>query len=227
MDSVHQKRRAKLFRFLSAHGSLLATQGSVQGSYRRYQGRKLGPFFRLSFREAGKQRSLYIGRDQALAAEIQAHVQKLQAPRAQARQLERSLADCRRNLKLAKLEFRCRLQTQGLRLRGNEIRGWRTHRQLGSAPSTLPVQTLSMPSTHPARGNTAIGTERSASASSPMSRRLFCWDKRSCPHPRFVAGHGCQSNSTPRECQPEEYALAPPGPWAQNHALKRIPDAVF
>jgi hypothetical protein len=140
MRAVDQNRRDRLFRFLSAHGALLAAQGSVQESYRLYQGRKLGPFFRLSFRQAGKQRSLYIGGDRALAAAIEGQLQTLQAPRSNARQIERCLADCCQSLQAAKQELRRCLEAQGLHLQGNEIRGWRTRRHLASAPTNLPVQ---------------------------------------------------------------------------------------
>jgi hypothetical protein len=136
MRSVDQKRH-ELFRFLAEHGTLLGGQGSIQQSYRVYQGRKLGPFFRLSFREGGKQRSRYIGPDRALVAEIERHLQKLQAPLVAARQIERSLAEHRRQLKLGKAEFRRRLEVHGLRLQGNEIRGWRN---VASAPLTCPVR---------------------------------------------------------------------------------------
>ena len=108
MTSVDQKR-GELLGFLAAHSARFAAQGSVQESHRLYQGRKLGPYYRLSFREAGRQCSLYIGRDRVLAAEIQAQLQKLQEPRVRTRQLERCLADCRRNLQAAKVEFRRRL----------------------------------------------------------------------------------------------------------------------
>ena len=125
---VVDQKRDDLLRFLAEHSDLFALQGSVQESYRVYQGRQLGPFFRLSFRQAGKQRSRYIGRDPALAAQIERRLEELQAPLVGARQIERSLADQRHQLKLAKVEFRRRLEAHGLRLQGNEIRGWRTRR---------------------------------------------------------------------------------------------------
>jgi hypothetical protein len=233
MRSVNQKRN-DLLRFVAAHGALLAVQGSVQETYRHYKGRRLGPFFRLSFRQAGKQRSLYIGRDRGLASAIEGQLQTLQAPRSNARQLERCLAECRRNLQAAKQEFRCRLEAQGLRLQGNEIRGWRTQRQLAVAPPTPPGQmprpVTRAPSTHPTQRIADLGSERGASRPWSVWRQLFCLDKRPCCQPRFAVGQGCNKNSsTPQECQPQERALAQPGPSAQDHTLNEgIPDhAVF
>jgi hypothetical protein len=228
MPVVDQKRR-ELLRFLAEHGDLFASQGSVQEAYRLYKGRKLGPFFRLSFREAGKQRSLYIGRDRALAGAIERQLQTLQASRARARQLERCLADCRRSLQAAKLEFRCRLEAQGLHLQGNEIRGWRTHRHRASAPTMLPVPTprhvARAPSTHPAQRSAVTGSERRTFRPSLVWRQLSCLDKPTCRLPQFAARQGCQNCSTPWECQPDQEHAAPRGPWAQEDALsKRITD---
>jgi hypothetical protein len=158
MRSVDQKRR-ELFRFLAEHSALLALQGSIQASYRVYRGRQLGPFFRLSFREAGKQRSRYIGGDRALAAEIGRHLQKLQAPLSGARQIERSLTEHRHQLKLAKAEFRRHLEVHGLRLQGNEIRGWRN---VAFAPLTCPV-----------RQGAAIEQEPAATARLPVRTRIW------------------------------------------------------
>lgn len=180
MRVVDQKRN-DLIHFVAEHGALFAAQGSVQESYRLYQGRKLGPFFRLSFREAGKQRSLYIGRDRALAAEINGQLQKLQEPLARARQVDRWLAQCRRSLKLAKLEFRRRLQTHGLRLQGNEIRGWRAQRKLATSP------TIRL-----ARRSTAIGQEPSVSAPPPVPQQPFCLDRRVHLRPRFTDGNAAR-----------------------------------
>jgi hypothetical protein len=214
MDSVDQKRR-EVFAFLAAHGVLLAAQGSVQESYRLYKGRKLGPFFRLSFREAGQQRSLYIGRDQALAAEIKAQMQKLRAPRAHARQLERCLADCRGSLKVAKLEFRRRLEAEGLRLQGNEIRGWRTQRHLASVPPTWP-----------ARQGPVMGQERGASAQPPLPQP----PRVSCRYFPPVAIRPSQNTLPERpdhlEYPPQELVPGQPKWWAKNHVAlsKRIPD---
>jgi hypothetical protein len=157
MRPVDQKRH-ELLRFVAQHSDLLAVQGSIQTSFRLYQGRRLGPFFRLSFREAGKQRSRYIGRDRALAVQIKRHLHKLQAPLSAARQIERSLAEHRRQLKLAKVEFRRLVEAHQLRLQGNEVRGWRTRANVSLAPLS-----------GAAREGAGMAAERTASAEPPQS----------------------------------------------------------
>jgi hypothetical protein len=157
MQSVDQKSH-DLLRFLAEHSDLFAVQGSVQESYRWYQGRQLGPFFRLSFRQAGKQRSRYLGRDPALAAQIESRLQELQAPLVTARQIERSLAEHRRQLKLAKVEFRRHVEAHQLRLQGNEVRGWRTRANVALAPLS-----------GAAREGAGMAAERTASAEPPQS----------------------------------------------------------
>lgn len=203
MPSVDQKRR-ELLRFLAEHGGLLAAQGSVQETYRCYQGRRLGPFFRLSFREAGKQRAVYIGRDRALAAEIQRHLQELQAPLLWARQLERSLAQHRRALRTAKLEFRRRLEAQGLRLQGNEIRGWRRQQQVVSAALH-----------RPARRGAALRPGRDAPAPPPAG-----W-LRGLPPQTPRRRSPLRQPLEPLDCQPKEPALVQPEPLPQSEATLR------
>ena len=39
-----------------------ACQGTVTTSWRTYRGRRLGPYYRLAWRENGRQRSIYLGR---------------------------------------------------------------------------------------------------------------------------------------------------------------------
>jgi hypothetical protein len=205
MRTVDQKRR-ELFRFLAEHSALFAGQGSIQASYRVYRGRKLGPFFRLSFREGGKQRSQYIGCDRNLAAEIEKQLQKLQEPLLRAREVERWLGHCRQNLKVAKLEFRRRLEKHGLRLQGNEVRGWRVPQRVAVAPTTPPAW----------RG-AATAEERSAYAQPPVPRQPSCWNRRFLPTTirRWPALHALLDQ---REYRPEERMLEQPEPWAKHRA---------
>jgi hypothetical protein len=208
MAGVDQKRD-QLLRFLAEHGGLFAAQGSVQESYRLYQGRKLGPFFRLSFREAGKQRSWYIGRDRAFAAEIEKELQKLQAPRLFVRQVQRCLAHCRRDLRVARQEWRRRLEKYGLRLQGNEVRGWRRQRDVAQAPAI-----------HPARLGAARGQQGITRAQVPVPPPVL-FEKRANHWPRFALVKRCKTSPTQREYRPQAPVLERPSPWVTNHATVR------
>jgi hypothetical protein len=209
MRAVDQKREI-LLRFLAERAGLFAAQGSVQESYRLYQGRKLGPFFRLSFREAGKQRSWYIGRDPAFAAEIERELQKLQAPRLFVRQVQRCLAHCRRDLRVARQEWRRRLEKYGLRLQGNEVRGWRRQRDVARAPVT-----------RPARLGAVRGQQRIPAARPPVPPFLF--EKRANHWPRLFIGKRCKICPTRRDYRPQALVLGRPDPWATNFR-KGFPD---
>src|SRR4030042_6599751 len=47
---------------IASRPTLFARQGAVVATWRRYGGRRLGPYFRLAYREAGRQCSVYLGR---------------------------------------------------------------------------------------------------------------------------------------------------------------------
>ena len=132
-DPVGQKR-AELLGFVTGHMDIFGRQGSVHESWRRYQGKTLGPFFRLSFRQEGKQRSRYLGSDRAFALEVRKLLRDLQAPLRQQRDLDRQLGQVRQSVQARKRAFGRQLARQGLYWKGSEIRGWRT-RQAGCLPA--------------------------------------------------------------------------------------------
>jgi hypothetical protein len=125
--TVAQKRR-DVFQFLAARADLLCQQGSVQASWRSYRGKSLGPFFRLVYRQGGAQRSLYLGADPALAAEVRQALEELQRPLRDRREHEQRLAAARAEFKEQRRAFDRELFSFGLHLKGNQIRGWRTRR---------------------------------------------------------------------------------------------------
>jgi hypothetical protein len=122
---VDQKRRQAL-QFLADHAAVFCRQGSVQPSWRWYQRKKLGPFFRLVFRDGGTQSSLYLGADKELAAEVRRVLQEMQAPLRERRERDKQLALMQAALQEQKLDFDRQLRRLGLFLKGNEIRGWRS-----------------------------------------------------------------------------------------------------
>jgi hypothetical protein len=122
--SVDQKREATL-RFLSDHAEFLSQQGSVQASWRHYNEHALGPFFRLQYRAAGRQRCLYLGGDRTLASEVQAILREMQAPLRAKRTLAQQTATARKALKNQTRNLDKELRKRGLYLKGTEVRGWR------------------------------------------------------------------------------------------------------
>jgi hypothetical protein len=123
-ESVTQKRR-EVFHFLGRYQDLLRRQGSVQAAWRLYRRRRLGPFYRLHFRENGRLKTLYLRGDVTLAAEVRQALADLQAPGRVRREIERQRGQVLAIFRATKRACGRELQARGLWLHGNEIRGWR------------------------------------------------------------------------------------------------------
>ena len=111
---------------MKVHADLLARQGGIVASFRRCAGRAVGPYYRLAFRDGTVQRSLYLGTDAALVAEVRAALGKLQAPQRERRALQRHKKAVRKALAECRDGLRRELARRGLRLQGYEVRGWQT-----------------------------------------------------------------------------------------------------
>jgi hypothetical protein len=125
-DDFVDQRRAAVRQLVAEHAALSGRQGSVQASWRWRRGKKLGPFFRLSYRRGETQASFYLGADEALAEEVRQLLAPLQAPLRQRLERERRLAQARALLRQHKQDFRQEISHLGLTLKGSEIRGWRS-----------------------------------------------------------------------------------------------------
>jgi hypothetical protein len=79
--------------------SELARQGAVVTGWRQHHGRRLGPYYRLTWRDpAGRQRSCYLGADEALARQVEGWLRSLRAERDTQRQLDRARRSLRSGL---------------------------------------------------------------------------------------------------------------------------------
>ena len=83
-DFVDQKLRGVL-ELIEQQPELFAKQGSVVETWRAYHGRKLGPYYRLAYRDGGRQRSIYLGASKERARRVQAALSALQHPAAESR----------------------------------------------------------------------------------------------------------------------------------------------
>jgi hypothetical protein len=112
-------------RLLALRPELFTRQGHIAASWRRRNEKTFGPYYRLAYREGGRQHSIYLGRAGELVdcvrRQIEAHQRSLLAQRA-IRSLDRQI---RASLRLDKLNLNALLRPYGLRLKGLEIRGWR------------------------------------------------------------------------------------------------------
>jgi hypothetical protein len=135
MGFVDQKAAARFERvrtLVLAERLRFAAQGSVVAGWRVYGGRRLGPYFRLAYREGGRQRSIYLGRCAELARRVRELLAGLERPRRERRLFARLIAQVRASLRHAKVELRRRLAVWGIQLKGFEFRGAR--RALANGP---------------------------------------------------------------------------------------------
>jgi hypothetical protein len=128
-DPVNQMEKRKFHPALEAIGArrwLFLRQGAVVASWRYYRGRKYGPYYRLAWREDGLQRFVYLGREGPVVAEVRKVLAELHRPLRAVRAVERVRRQTMASLRAVKVRLKCQLGLFGLRLKGLEIRGWRT-----------------------------------------------------------------------------------------------------
>ena len=123
-DSVDQKRAA-VKRFLAEHATALAHQGSIVQSWRHYQGRRLGPYYRIACRDGRAQRSVYLGMDRELVNEVRRVLEELQRPSRDRRQFEQVRRAVGRQLAVQQAELDQELARANLYRKGWQILGWR------------------------------------------------------------------------------------------------------
>jgi hypothetical protein len=111
---------------LAARPEIFAQQGSVDASWRRRANKTYGPYYRLRYRDGRSSRSVYLGPAGPLVDRVRHVLQSLQTPLRHRRamlQLRRQVRDA---LRLDRRHVDARLRSLGLRLKGFEVRGWRT-----------------------------------------------------------------------------------------------------
>jgi hypothetical protein len=107
---------------------LLARQGSIVQSWRYKNGRKTGPYFRLAYRDEGRQRSIYLGKSPPILDQVRRLLEKFQKPTKIRQILHQAQKTLQPGFKNHQAQFRLELQKIGLELRGSVIRGWRRFR---------------------------------------------------------------------------------------------------
>jgi hypothetical protein len=111
---------------LDARPDIFARRGSVVATSRRRGTRTYGPYYRLSYRDGGRQQSIYLGRASELVEQVRRKLDALQKPLRQRRAIYRLRRQVSAALRVQKTRLDARLRHFGLRLKGFEVRGWRT-----------------------------------------------------------------------------------------------------
>jgi hypothetical protein len=104
---------------------LFARQGHVAATWRCRNGKRFGPYYRLAYRENGRQHSIYLGRASEQVEMVRRQLELLQRSRIERRAIRRLENHIRASLRLEKLHLAALLRPYGLRLKGFEVRGWR------------------------------------------------------------------------------------------------------
>lgn len=121
--AIQQARLVAVEALLRDKQHIFAAQGAVVASWRTARGRTFGPYFRLAYRADGVQRSLYLGRSQALVDRVTQTLVQQHAPRRQRTLLARWKRQARAGLRRAKQTLdsvmaQCRVQMKGYEFRG-------------------------------------------------------------------------------------------------------------
>lgn len=130
-------RASDPLRLIDSQPHLFARQGAVRPTWRYSNGRRRGPYFELVWREQGRRRHLYLGREGPQVDKVRRVLESLQHPLRQARVLDSVRRQARASFRAHKFDLRRHLAGVGLYLKGNEIRGWRSKVALGGLAELL------------------------------------------------------------------------------------------
>jgi len=100
----------------------LRRQGFVTGEFCVRGGRRLGPYFKLRWRSAGRQRVVYLGADARRAEAVRGALARWQQPRRLQRDVDRLLAQTRRALRAVKQTVTPHLETPDTHWHGYQLR---------------------------------------------------------------------------------------------------------
>lgn len=118
------QRRMKVERFFAEHREAISRQGVVVPTYRFRDGRRRGPYYRLSCRVNRRQIAVYLGSDEELIRFARDELSRLQIGRRVRMQMAQVRQKLRRHARLARLSLDVQLKPLGLHRKGNEVRGW-------------------------------------------------------------------------------------------------------
>ena len=125
-DGIVDQQTHPALALIVRRAELFARQGSIAAAWRRHGSRTYGPYYRLSYREGGRQRSIYLGRESTLVALVRQELADLQRPLRQHRAVVRLERQVKTALRADKRRLNRHLRLLGLRMQGFEVRGWRT-----------------------------------------------------------------------------------------------------
>ncbi len=111
---------------IAAQPQIFARQGAVVATWRAYRDRTSGPYYELSYRDGRRQMSVYLGREGPLVEQVRQMLAELQSPLRRLHAYRRTRKEVRRMLHGYKAGLNQALRALGLRMKGYEVRGWRS-----------------------------------------------------------------------------------------------------
>ena len=111
--------------FITRNAQTFARNGAVVPTYRTRGNKRYGPYYRVAYRIAGRQCSLYLGRCKQLADQVRQLLAKLQHPRDYRRLCKRANRQRRATMRRVIRHWQLTMRAYGLDFRGCELRGWR------------------------------------------------------------------------------------------------------
>jgi len=108
---------------MAARPGVFARQGAVVASWRAYRGRRLGPYWRLAYREGGRQRSVYLGRSGSGVKRVRGALARLQRPLRSRRAVRRLRRRVKASMRKCLTALDRQLDRLGLWRKGFEVRG--------------------------------------------------------------------------------------------------------
>jgi hypothetical protein len=123
-EVVDQKNHPALT-LVAARPELFARQGAVVATWRQCGSKTYGPYYRLNYREGGRQHSIYLGIAGPIVSRVRDTLEQLQKPLQQSRALNHVCRQINAALRVDKARLAALLRPYGLRLKGLEVRGWR------------------------------------------------------------------------------------------------------
>jgi hypothetical protein len=116
-----QKSAAKFQRLeaqILARKDFFALHGRVEAAWRENSGKRLGPYYRVVFREEGRRKSMYLGREELLAERVAYLLAELQSFHRERRTTRRLRAAIRASLRREKTRLEKMIAPLGFRMKG-------------------------------------------------------------------------------------------------------------
>ena len=113
--------------FIKNNSQTFAQNGSVVATYRTRGTKRYGPYYRVAYRVAGRQCSIYLGRCKSLVRRVRRLLARLQQPRDYHRLCRRANRERKAAMRTVIRWWQQTIRSYGFDLRGCKIRGWRAH----------------------------------------------------------------------------------------------------